>query len=407
MVSSMVRTHRRAVDQNERVDIRAATGGAGLTHEEAPRPVGLMGSLRRSWWAVPALIAVASRLWGAGLVYAFGATSWPAFLAPPAAGPATTWDGAWYLSIARSGYHAAPLLLSDRGGYHDFAFWPAWPGVLAPIVRLVPDAWVDVSAALAANALAVVALVLWARVLEPAFGRRDARYAIAFVGFAPSAFILSMAYSEPLFLLAAAAFFLTRTESRWRPVLAALAQATRVTGFAVAASVLPELARTRGRDRRLWLTLAAPLLVFAGWWLFIAVLTGDPAGFLQGTPSWLHVTGQESGPASFLPDIARDPRYARPILIWAVFMVAMVVGALRLFRRGLPQFGWYAVAALLPTLIFASWQSMPRHALLAVPAVAAVIQPLPDRLRWPLLALSILAEIVVAESMVGMRLISP
>lgn len=380
---------------------------AVLTSMDHSLQTGFPGRLRQSWWAVPVLIAVASRVWGTGLVYAFGATSWTGFVTPPAAGPATTWDGAWYLSIARTGYHAAPLLGTDPMGYHDFAFWPAWPAILAPLLRLVPDAWADATAALAANVLAIVALVLWARVLEPAFGRREARWAIAFVGFAPSAFILSMAYSEPLFLLVAAAFFLSRRESVRRPVLAAIAQATRVTGFALGATAIPALARTRGRDRRAWLTLVAPLLVFAGWWLFLAVLTGNPAGFLQGTPNWLNVTGQLSGPLSFPPDLARDGRYARPIVIWAVFMVGVVLGTVRLFRRGFPEFGWYAVAALLPTLAFASWQSMPRHALVAVPAVAAVIQPLPQRWRLLLLALSAIAEIVVTESMVGIRLISP
>jgi hypothetical protein len=317
------------------------------------------------------------------------------------------WDGAWYLSIARSGYHAAPLLLTDKGGYHDFAFWPAWPAILSPLVHLVPDAWVDATASLAANVLAVVALVLWARVLEPAFGRRDARFAIAFVGFAPPAAILSMAYSEPLFLLAAAAFFLSRSDSLKRPVLAGLAQATRVTGFAVAASALPALLGSGGRDRRTWLILAAPVVVFAGWWLFIAALTGDPAGFLRGTPSWLRVTGQLAGPTSFLPDIAHDTRYTDPILIWAIFMAAILIGAVRLFKLGRHEFGFYCMAALVPTLLFASWQSMPRHALLAVPAVAAVVQPMPERLRWLLLALSALAEVLVAYAMIGIRLMSP
>jgi hypothetical protein len=366
----------------------------------------LASTLRHSWWAVPALIAVASRVWGTGLVYAVGATSWRGFASPPAAGPATTWDGAWYLSIARHGYHATALVQTPRGGYHDFAFWPAWPALLAPLLRLVPEAWADVTAALTANTLAVVGLVLWARVLEPTFGRRDARYAIAFLGFAPPAFILSMAYSEPLFLLAAASFFLSRADSLKRPLLAALAQATRVTGFAVAASVLPALARARGRDLRAWLTLAAPLVVFAGWWLLIADLTGDPAGFLQGTPSWLYVTGQLAGPASFLPDLARDTRYELPILITAIFMVTILLATLRLLRR-YPAFGCYCLAALLPTLLFASWQSMPRHALLAVPALAVAVQPLSGRWRWLLLALSAGAEVVMVNSMVGIRLISP
>ena len=380
---------------------------AVVSHELPSRRGRFLSWLRNSWWPVPAFVAVASRVWGTGLVYGFGAGSWQAFKEPPAAGPATTWDGAWYLSIARTGYHAAPLLQTVRGGYHDFAFWPAWPALLAPLLRLVPDAWADATASLAASTLTVLALVLWAHVLEPAIGRRDAWWAIAFVGFAPPAFILSMAYSEPLFLLAAAAFFVSRVETIKRPVLAALAQATRVTGFAVAASTLLGLVRAAGRDRTAWLTLAAPLLVFVGWWLVIAAVTGDPAGFLQGTPSWLQVTGQEAGPASFLPDLARDTRYARPILITAVFMVSVLIGTGWLFRRGLTGFGWYCVAAVLATLIFASWQSMPRHALLAVPAVAAVIQPLGDRWRWLVLGLSLSAELVMAESMLRMRLMSP
>jgi hypothetical protein len=363
--------------------------------------------LRQSWWAVPLLIAVASRAWGTGLVYAFGGPSWPQFLNPPAVGPATTWDGAWYLSIARTGYHAAPLLGVDPHGYHDFAFWPAWPALLAPVLHLVPSALADVTAAALANLLAIAALVLWSRVLEPVFGRRESRWAIAFVGFAPSSFVLSMAYSEPLFLLVAAAFFLSRTESVRRPVLAALAQATRVTGFALGASAIPAIVHSRGRDGRAWVTLIAPLLVFAAWWLFLAVLTGHPGGFLEGTPHWLTVTGQQSGPLSFLPDIARDGRYLRPIVIWAVFMIAVLLGTARLFRGRLSEFGWYAVAALVPTLLFASWQSMPRHALLAVPAVAAFIQPIGVRWRWALLALSALAEIVITDSMVGVRLMSP
>ncbi len=380
---------------------------APVTNEKPSPPVPFPGSWRQTWWAVPALIAVASRVWGTALVYVVGGTAWQGFLHPLAAGPATAWDGAWYLSIARSGYHAAPLLNTVRGGYHDFAFWPAWPAVLAPLVHVVPASWADATASLAANLLAVVGLVLWARVLEPAFGRRDACFAIAFVGFAPSAFILSMAYSESLFLLVAATFFLSRADSMRRPVLAALAQATRVTGFALGATALPALVRTRGRDAHAWLILVAPLLVFAAWWVFLAALTGDPAGFLQGTPSWLHVTGQSSGPTSFLPDLGRSGSYARPIVVAAVFMVAVVLGTARLFWRRLPEFGCYAAAALLATLVLASWQSMPRHALVAVPAVAAVIQPLRVRWRWVLLALSIGGEIVMAQSMIGIRLVSP
>ena len=263
------------------------------------------------------------------------------------------------------------------------------------------------TASFVANLLTIAALILWARVLEPAFGRRNALWAIALVGFASSAFILSMAYSEPLFLLATAAFFLSRRESFRRPILAALAQATRVTGFATGASAIPALLRARGRDRYAWMTLLAPVVVFAAWWLFLAFMTGKWNGFMLGTPNWLNVTGQQSGPLSWIPDLPHDSRYARPVVIWAVFMTCVLIGAVLLFRRRRSEFAWYALAALVPTLLFASWQSMPRHALVAVPAFAAFVEPLRDRWRWLLLGLSMAAEIVVVEGMVGIRLISP
>jgi Gpi18-like mannosyltransferase len=181
------------------------------------------------WWRVPLVIGLVSRAWGSLLVVGFGTAAWPILVSPPAAGPATMWDGAWYLEIARFGYHAAPF----AGGFHDIAFWPAWPTLLRGLLWLIPFP-PDLVAGLVANALSIAALVLWARVLEHAFGRSTARYGIALVAFSPSAFVLSMGYSEPLFLLLGALFFLSAEGVPARSLLAALAQATRLTGFALA-----------------------------------------------------------------------------------------------------------------------------------------------------------------------------
>jgi Gpi18-like mannosyltransferase len=81
----------------------------------------------------------------------------------------------------------------------------------------------DLVAGLVANGLSIVALVLWARVLERSFSRSTARHGLALLAFSPSAFVLSMGYSEPLFLLVGALFFMSTKGGRARPLMAVLA----------------------------------------------------------------------------------------------------------------------------------------------------------------------------------------
>jgi hypothetical protein len=346
-----------------------------------------------SWWLIPTLIILLSRLWGALLVNGLGADVWARFGSPPAAGPATLWDGAWYLEIARFGYHATPVA-RFLGDYYDFSFWPAWPALLGAVLRTLPLA-PDVAAAALANGLSLIALLLWVRVLEPLFGRSVARYAIAFIAFAPSAFVLSMGYSEPLFLLIGALFFLVAASGPARPLLAALAQATRLTGFALGAVALPALWRKRGRDRGAWLLLLAPLLVGAAWWIAIAILTGNPFGYMLGSPAWLAASGQTGGPLSFFADGAGGPGLL-PIGISAAFVALICTGTFLLARAHRYELALYAAAAVLPSLALANWQSMPRHLLIAVPAAAALMAALSPRWRRLLLLASFGAELSYA-----------
>ncbi len=312
-------------------------------------------------------------------------------VSPPAAGPATLWDGAWYLEIARSGYHAAPF----EGGFHDFAFWPAWPALLGGMLRLVPLS-PDVVAGLVASGLSIAALVLWARVLERAFGRSTSRYAIALAAFSPAAFVLSMGYSEPLFLLVGALFFLAAEAGPTRPLLALLAQATRLTGFALGAAMLPRLFRSSGRDRWAWLTLAAPAVVFVAWWIVVAVLTGNPAGYLEGSPSWLPVSS--GGPLSYF---VLGGGWLLPVGISAATLAIIVAGTLVLLRQGRWELASYALALVLPALALGSWQAMPRYLLVAVPSAAGIMAVLPRFHRRLLLVSSVIAESFYAFFVLG------
>src|SRR5581483_9863412 len=107
-----------------------------------------------------------------------GAGPWPDL--PAGSGFArvlTEWDGAWYVWVADRGYPTAGQLSHHLS---DVAFFPLFPMLIPATARVT---W-HLSARLA--------------------GRRVADRAVALFVFFPGAFVLSMAYAEPLMLAASA-----------------------------------------------------------------------------------------------------------------------------------------------------------------------------------------------------------
>ncbi|MEZ0239249.1 MAG: mannosyltransferase family protein [Chloroflexota bacterium] len=347
--------------------------------ERAPRPTwptwrslpGLSGQgiARRAAWtferlialplAFPIAIALLSRAYSSALLLVA-----PAFRQDPLPvltafrSPFLAWDAQWFLSIARWGYHASPLQAGGIDGHYDFAFYPGWPG----LVRFFGGLGIPIApaAVVAANLLFIAALVVIFAVLEHHFGTDSARRGVTLLAFSPAAYIFSMAYSEPLFLLLTGLYFLGRTRPL-SPVLAGLAMLTRVTGLAIAVSAAVRWLR----DRRDWPALLAVLTtgaVFAGWWLFIWRLTGDPAGWVKGSPSWQTVLG--------IPAILEIFQYWYTNWLFNVaFASVMLGGAIWLLRTNL-ELGVYSAVAIAMSLLGAPVDSMPRHAMMAFPVFA-------------------------------------
>jgi len=340
-----------------------------------------LAARRWPWFAVPVAIAVASRVYSSVVLGVL------ASLPGMRGGLPGVWDAAWYIRIAEGGYHGGVV----HGG-HDFAFFPSWP-LLVKVASLgvLP---LDVTGAVVANILFVVAAALIWRVLAERLGDAAATGGIALLAFAPPAYVFSLPYSEPLFLLASAAYFLAGPESRWRLPLAALTMLTRIAGAAVVASALTRAATSHGRAR--WAALAAAAagcLAFAIWWGFIALLTRQFTGFLHGSPSWAHA---DSGLARIVAAV-RQPSVAR--LAWLAFLGIVGLGAIRLLPidRELAVFSIVALAlALLPG---GTVNSMPRYALSAFPAfagLALLAQRLDRRLVLALAVAFALAQIAFA-----------
>lgn len=320
----------------------------------------------RSWVVLPVAIATASRIFSVALVWLANVSSHPNHQ-----NPFVAWDGRWYLSIAAEWYHAAPHVPGAANPQFDFAFFPLWPIVIRLSTLGVFDA--AVTSVVLANLLFVAAAVLIWKVLAERLRPAVASEAIGLLAFSPPAFILSLAYSESLFLLLAAGYFLSRTHPARRGVLAALAMATRIAGAAIVASAAVDALLTRGRERRsALLAVAFGTTAFAAWCLYIALLTHDPLGFLHGSPSFNSSTG--------LVQILRTVRQHDPRHLAALaFTVLAFAGALLVLRRD-RELGTYAVVAIALGLLPGGvvW-SMPRYCLVAFPAFAGVAERLGRR----------------------------
>jgi len=327
------------------------------------------GVARRATWAIERLIALplafpiaiglVSRAFSSGLLLVAPALKQdPLPVLTAFRSPFLAWDSQWFLSIARWGYHALPLQAGGIDGHYDFAFYPGWPGLMRFLGGLgMPIA---PAAVVAANVLFIAALVPIFAVLERHFGTDGARRGVALLAFSPAAYVFSMAYSEPLFLLLTGLYFLSLMRPL-SPALAGLAMLTRVTGLAIGASAAVRWIRDR-RDWTALFTAVATGAAFGAWLLFIWRLTGDPAGWVKGSPSWQTELG--------IPAILKIFEYWYTNWLFNVtFALVLLGGAIWLLRTNI-ELGVYSAVAIGMSLLGAPVDSMPRHAMMAFPVFA-------------------------------------
>jgi hypothetical protein len=281
-------------------------------------------------------------------------------------------DAWWYTQIALHGYHAAPI----AGALHDVAFWPLWPALLRLSAPL-GDAWALGWAGVAvATILGIAAAVAWHRLLRRRGHPELARLAVLLLAVGPACYVLSLPYSEPLFLLLTAVALDAPAGSARRRLAAAAVALTRPTGVLVALALLAE----PGAPRRTRLFDAlAPLLAFGAHMLLLAHLTGRPDPWaLTAAGGWLDATGQERGLLGWLSGPGFLPL---ELLFWLPGLVALAGLPVLLRRPELRPMGLLSAATLLVVAATGLWSSQPRMALGALPAAAAGMAALPPRAR--------------------------
>jgi hypothetical protein len=194
----------------------------------------------------------------------------------------TTWDGWWYLGIARSGYHAAPL----SGHYHDYAFFPLYPA-LVRLISLATPAFDGLLAVLLSNALLLLSLWLLYRLTTEVLDEERARWSCILLAVFPFSWVFSMAYGESLFLALSLGSLLAaeRRKAGWASVLAALAGLTRLPGLLLMVPLALILWRRVGDRRALAWLLLVPVgaLAFMAW---VGTLAGGVSAFAAAQDAW-------------------------------------------------------------------------------------------------------------------------
>lgn len=327
------------------------------------------------------LLVLATAAYAAIVLRDPGAGPWPG-IPGPSMGVLRAlgrWDSAWYLDIARHGYHVQPS--NAMGPEAIYAFFPffAW------VVRVV--SWLTFSPPLVIGlALGVVfggvATVLVFMLVADVYGEAAARRAAALFCFFPGAFVLSMAYAEPLMLALAAGALLAYARRRWVPagVLGALAVMTRPNAavLIVAFAWCAVVAARRGEGRR---QLVAPALTAAGLAVVVLYQWVETGHLLE----WIRVEHQAWGDhlGVTLAALQRFVGFltSGPIglhegqlndLVWAGGWVIGLIGACFLVRSRLPLvLKVYGVAALVFACLSYNVGPRPRLLLSAFPVVVA------------------------------------
>ena len=150
-----------------------------------------------------------------------------------------------------------------------------------------------------------------------------------------------------------------------------------------------------GRTSRKWLLVicAAVALGFSAWWVYIWQLTGNFYGWMEGSPTWLPKQGIDGITNMY----SRQPTWE---LGWMAFVALMVVGSALMIRRH-PDLAVYGLVAVSMTLIGAPPSSMPRHAMVAFPAFAALADRLGPRLSAVLMIAFAVAQVVFLDLAFG------
>jgi hypothetical protein len=333
------------------VEQSAATGTAGSVATRA------RVSDPQQWLRHPMVVPVA--IYAATRVAQFALIAWMLPAGTPT-DPATVrsrllaWDAGWLIRVARDGYphgysHDASGTLVGNG----LAFFPGYPLGVRVVHELTRLSFPSAALALSWVAGAAAAVGVYA------LGRRlyDSRVATVWTVLfcaQPMSVVLSMAYSEGLFVALVTAALVAAHRRAWLLAggVGLAAALTRPTGAALAvglaiAALTEVVAKRPGR----WRAVAAAAVALAGvpaylWWVADRVGTWR-AWFDIQTAGWGSTLDFGLGTARFLRDALRAGDGWVEVSVALIVIAAVVTAVLAVTHRVWPPLLGYGLIALI------------------------------------------------------------
>ncbi len=303
----------------------------------------------------------------------------------------TSWDGWYYLGIARDGYHADPV----SGAYRDVAFAPLFPVVIRVLSAPWP-AFTGLVAVLVSNVAFVAALGLLTTLGAIHLGRRRAALAAGLLAIYPFASAFGMAYTEGLFLLFMVAAFLAaeRRHRAWAGVFLALTVLSRLQGVGLLLPLWLLMLRQDGwrpRPSQAWLLLGP--LAALGFVLYVGTITGSVTGFLDAQKAW-----GRTGIGSAAPDqtiAAGFSPYQGALLVTLVWSLFLLI-----FRRAdrlRVEYWFVPIVFIAAELSSGSLEAVGRVTMLAFPYawILANRRSLFARRAWPVISMGFFTVIAI------------
>ncbi|GAA0475260.1 membrane protein [Actinoplanes capillaceus] len=263
------------------------------------------------------------------------------------------WDAGWFLRVAVDGYPEG-YTYSNTGQLegNELAFFPVYPILIraGAAIGIEPSA-----AALGVAWLASIAAAIGLYLLGTSLYSRRAGWAlVAICCAAPASVVLSMAYSESLFIaLVAGMFVAAHRRVWWAAGLLGLATAlTRPTGAAAALGLaVAALLAIRDGDQPKWKPLAAAAAALAGVPLYlgwVAYRVGElNAWFKIQTAGWGTSFDYGESTGKFLWTTLRSGDGWIPLSVALILLAALAAAGVALAQKPWPPLVVYGVVAMI------------------------------------------------------------
>jgi hypothetical protein len=267
------------------------------------------------------------------------------------------WDADWFVKVAVNGYpHAFAYGADGRVEGNGLAFFPLYPLIIRGVSALGLDpATAAISVSWLASIGAAVALHLLGTSL---YSRRTGYALVAICCAAPVSVVLSMAYSESLFLALVAGMLVAAHRKVWwaAGLLGLGASLTRPTGvaaavaLAVAAILAIRDARRWGSTGGTWKPVAAAAVALAGAPAFFAWV-GWRVGALNGwftiqSSGWGSSFDYGASTLSFLRSTLSSADGWIPVSVALILLAALVAAGVALAGRPWLPLAVYGLLAM-------------------------------------------------------------